>query len=98
MGRRLTMAAQSRKIENVCEYFISVPFIRFEARRNSLLRRRRFKPDRFRRFVVKFIMMLLPLAAAFAQDPNASVVGRVTDPTGAVVPGVKIQLQNLDTN
>src|SRR5258708_12145855 len=44
---------------------------------------------------------MLPALAAFslyAQDPAASVVGRVTDPAGAVVPGVKIQLLNLDTN
>ena len=33
-----------------------------------------------------------------AQTPSASVVGRVTDPTGAVVPGVSIRVINLDTN
>jgi hypothetical protein len=38
---------------------------------------------------------LLPLAA---QTPSASVVGRVTDPSGAVVPAVAIQVTNLETN
>src|SRR5262245_50641634 len=33
-----------------------------------------------------------------AQTPSANVVGRVTDPTGAVIPGVAIQVTNLDTN
>ena len=34
----------------------------------------------------------------FAQVPTASLVGRVTDSTGAVVPGVSIKVTNLDTN
>src|SRR5215831_7670991 len=38
---------------------------------------------------------LLPLAA---QTPSASVIGRVTDPSGAVVPAVAIQVTNLETN
>jgi outer membrane receptor protein involved in Fe transport len=37
-------------------------------------------------------------ASAVAQTSSASVVGRVTDPTGAVVPGVSIRITNLDTN
>ena len=37
-------------------------------------------------------------ASATAQTPSASVVGRVTDPTGAVIPGVSIKITNLDTN
>ena len=36
--------------------------------------------------------------AAFAQTPSASVVGRVADPTGAVIPGVIVKITNLDTN
>lgn len=31
------------------------------------------------------------------QTPSASVVGRVTDPSGAVVPGAAIRITNLDT-
>ena len=35
---------------------------------------------------------------AMAQTPSASIVGRVTDPTGAVIPAVTIKVTNLDTN
>ena len=38
------------------------------------------------------------LASLNAQQPSASVVGRVTDATGAVIPGVAIKITNLDTN
>lgn len=44
---------------------------------------------------------VLALACAFsaaAQTPSATVVGRVTDPTGAVIPGVAIHVTNVDTN
>jgi carboxypeptidase family protein len=51
--------------------------------------------------LVNRALFFLPLLAALtlhAQDPTAVVVGRVTDPTGGVVAGVKIQIVNLDTN
>src|SRR5438270_13035538 len=32
------------------------------------------------------------------QTPSASVVGRVVDATGAIIPGVAIKISNLDTN
>ncbi|MGB9606510.1 MAG: carboxypeptidase-like regulatory domain-containing protein, partial [Bryobacteraceae bacterium] len=35
---------------------------------------------------------------AHAQTPTATVVGRITDPTGAVVPGVTVKVTHLDTN
>jgi hypothetical protein len=38
------------------------------------------------------------LVVAFAQSPSATVVGRVTDASGAVIPGVAIAVTNLDTN
>src|SRR5882724_1983242 len=41
---------------------------------------------------------LAAFAAVYAQQPSASVVGRVTDPTGAVIPGVAIKIINLDTS
>ena len=41
---------------------------------------------------------LLVCACLMAQTPSASVVGRVTDSSGAVVPGVAIRITNLDTN
>jgi outer membrane receptor protein involved in Fe transport len=46
------------------------------------------------------IVTLLVAAAvsATAQTPSASVVGRVTDPTGAVMPAVSMRIINLDTN
>jgi outer membrane receptor protein involved in Fe transport len=42
-----------------------------------------------------FLVALAPLAA---QTPSASVVGRVVDATGAVIPGVAVKITNLDTN
>ena len=42
--------------------------------------------------------LLFSAAGLFAQAPSASIVGRVTDPTGAVVPGVAVKATNLDTN
>lgn len=42
---------------------------------------------------------LLCLAcAAFAQTPTAGVVGRVTDASGGVIPGVAVKITHLDTN
>ena len=36
--------------------------------------------------------------AAAAQSPTAQVTGRVTDPSGSVVPATKVRITNLDTN
>ncbi len=42
---------------------------------------------------------LLALAACvFAQDPRGRILGRVTDSSGAVVPGVRVKATNLATN
>src|SRR5881628_2334384 len=43
-------------------------------------------------------LLFLSAATAAGQTSSASVVGRVTDPTGAVVPGVTVKITNLDTN
>jgi len=43
-------------------------------------------------------LVLLCSFCALAQTPSATVVGRVTDSTGAVVPGATIRLTNVDTN
>src|SRR5436190_13112294 len=49
--------------------------------------------------LVKLIALLVGMASfGAAQTTSASVVGRVTDPAGAVVPGVTIKITNLDTN
>src|SRR4051794_41156560 len=48
---------------------------------------------------MKLVALLLGLSSfALAQTTSASVVGRITDPTGAVVPGVSVKITNLDTN
>ena len=47
----------------------------------------------------KFLGVLsLSAAIACAQSSATSVVGRVTDPTGAVISGVAVTVTNLDTN
>jgi outer membrane receptor protein involved in Fe transport len=47
---------------------------------------------------MRFLTFFVLLSAACAQNPSASVVGRVTDATGAVIPGVAVKIANLDTN
>ena len=46
----------------------------------------------------RFTLFVLSLCAVTTQTPSASVVGRVVDVTGAVIPGVAIKISNLDTN
>lgn len=41
---------------------------------------------------------LLLLLTAWGQDPRGSIVGLITDSTGAVVPGVTVKLTHLETN
>ena len=50
------------------------------------------------RFFTCIAVFLAAAASATAQTSSASVVGRVTDATGAVIPGVSIKITNLDTN
>ena len=50
------------------------------------------------RSLVPFILTLLAFLPAAAQAPSASVVGRVVDDSGAVIPGVIVRITNLDTN
>src|SRR5258707_3991418 len=42
--------------------------------------------------------ILLKAPRALAQTESATVTGRVTDQTGAVVPDAEIELKNADTN
>jgi hypothetical protein len=42
-------------------------------------------------------MLLSCPALAYGQESRASVIGRVTDPTGGVVPGAKVQATNVAT-
>jgi hypothetical protein len=43
-------------------------------------------------------MLLSGLGMLFAQIDRGAIVGQVTDSTGAVVPGAKIQVTNVNTN
>src|SRR5713101_3869510 len=43
------------------------------------------------------VAILLAVTPLFAQETRGSLVGRVTDPTGAVVPGVKREVANKQT-
>ena len=49
------------------------------------------------RVLAFLIACLILTSAAFAQTPTASVVGRVTDASGAVLPGVTVIITNPDT-
>jgi len=44
------------------------------------------------------LFFLITAVAAYSQTPSASVLGRITDATGAVIPGVTVKVTNLDTN
>jgi outer membrane receptor protein involved in Fe transport len=48
--------------------------------------------------MLRFACFVLLVAPLLAQAPSASVVGRVVDSSGAVVPGVAVRITNLDTN
>ncbi|MDQ6701239.1 MAG: carboxypeptidase regulatory-like domain-containing protein [Acidobacteriota bacterium] len=50
------------------------------------------------RSLVPFLLSLLTIVPLAAQAPSASVVGRVVDDSGAVIPGVIVKITNLDTN
>lgn len=46
---------------------------------------------------ILFLMSIL-IGAAMAQESRGTISGRISDPTGAVVPGAAIEAINLDTN
>jgi carboxypeptidase family protein/TonB-dependent receptor-like protein len=52
-----------------------------------------------RRFIYSTLILMLLLASAsgFAQVVTGTIAGRVTDATGAVVPGASVQVQNTET-
>jgi len=49
--------------------------------------------------LIKALFMLAIVAsAAFAQMESATVLGRITDPSGAVLAGAEVDVRNIDTN
>jgi len=50
------------------------------------------------RSAVLVAFLILYVAAAFAQSPGARISGRVTDPTDAVIVGVKCTITDVETN
>jgi len=49
------------------------------------------------RTVMLFAAVLMMALAGFAQAPTAQVTGRVSDSSGAVVPGSAVEINNIDT-
>ena len=47
--------------------------------------------------LVRFLLFLIVAAAAFAQQDNASLLGVVTDSSGAVVPHASVEIRNQGT-
>src|ERR1700686_2653382 len=43
------------------------------------------------------LLVVLNTGVAFSQVVTGAILGRVTDTTGAVVPGATVQIQNVDT-
>src|SRR5579864_2255956 len=48
--------------------------------------------------VVSLLFMLAGASTLFAQSESASIVGSVTDSTGAAMPGVAVTIRNTRTN
>src|SRR6266567_1504205 len=42
--------------------------------------------------------LLMSFAACLVAGPTATLTGRVTDPSGGVIPGVKVEVTNVETN
>src|SRR5262245_1967785 len=43
-------------------------------------------------------ILLIPVVTAVAQNPTARITGRVTDPTGAAIPGAAVRATDIETN
>src|SRR6266704_1407742 len=50
-----------------------------------------------RRFVISTLVAIMAVTPLLAQETRGSLVGRVTDPTGAVVPGVRLDVVHTQT-
>jgi hypothetical protein len=51
-----------------------------------------------RRFLAHIVALLLVAVSSFAQSTNGSVLGTVTDNSGAAIVGAKVLLRNTETN
>src|SRR5437870_7832686 len=69
--------------------------IRCEERRSTMTFSRRSAPVWL---LISVLMCVVASASAGAQVTTADVVGKVTDATGAVVPGAQVTVTNLGTN
>ena len=52
----------------------------------------------FRRGAAAVLLLLLTFVAAGAQEFRGSLSGNVTDPNGAALPGVTVEIRNVETN
>src|SRR4249919_3413796 len=50
------------------------------------------------RVSVATLVMMLPVAPAFAQSERGTITGSVTDASGAVIPGAKVSVTATATN
>ena len=46
---------------------------------------------------VVFVIFALSVAVAHAQDTTGTILGTITDASGAVLPGVTVSVKNVDT-
>ncbi|MGB6133382.1 MAG: carboxypeptidase-like regulatory domain-containing protein [Acidobacteriaceae bacterium] len=44
------------------------------------------------------VILLLPVASLWGQNAQGTIVGHVTDPSGAIVPGAKVTITDISTN
>src|SRR5260370_2714356 len=44
------------------------------------------------------LVLRMSFATCMAAGPTATLTGRVTDPSGGVIPGVKVEATNVETN
>jgi len=49
------------------------------------------------RIILSTLVAILAVTPLLAQETRGSLVGRVTDPTGAVVPGVRLEVVHTQT-
>ncbi len=52
---------------------------------------------RIHKFFLFALVLVLQVSSAWAQDPRGTMLGRVADSTGAVVPGVEVRATNAQT-